>query len=210
MNGMTPNKRLTHLRGPLRDAWWSPSSQRGQWRGLARDAVAASGVLQYKSSYSSTQDSLFPNSRSKLGESEYSSSAFMKSHDSGTWHLLSLNRRSAGRQMRYLALGCPLDVRGRKKTKGGFGGIRAEPSKKMIGILWAVGSLGRYYPQLLLKVPESKNTGNERVRRPPKPPVAYLNVRLNQSGEWATKQTIDSQASPDQPVLEYLSRYGTR
>ena len=109
--------------------------------------------------------------------------------------------------MRYLALGSPFDARGRKKTKGGFGGIRAEPSKKMIGILWAVGSPGRYYPQLLLKVPESKNTGNERVRRPPKPPVAYLNVRLNQSGQWATKQTIDSQASPDQPVMPRGTRW---
>ena len=98
-----------------------------------------------------------------------------------------------------MALGCPLDVRGREKTKGGFGGIRAEPSKKMRGILWAVGFPGRYYPQLLLKVPESKNTGNERVRRPPKPPVAYLNVRLNQPGQWVDKQTIDSQASPTSP-----------
>ena len=102
--------------------------------------------------------------------------------------------------MRYLALGSPFDARGRKKTKGGFGGIRAEPSKKMIGILWAAGSPGRYYPQLLLKVPESKNTGNERVRRPPKPPVAYLNVRLNQSGEWVCKQNMDSLLSPNQPV----------
>jgi hypothetical protein len=48
MNGMTPNKRLTHLRGPLRDAWWSPSSQRGQWRGLARDAVAPLGYSNIK------------------------------------------------------------------------------------------------------------------------------------------------------------------
>ena len=99
-----------------------------------------------------------------------------------------------------MALVYPLDVRCREKTKGGFGGIRAEPSKKMIGILWAVGSPGRYYPQLLLKVPESKNTGNERVRRPPKPPVAYLNVRLNQSGEWVCKQNMDSLLSPNQPV----------
>ena len=102
--------------------------------------------------------------------------------------------------MRQLALVYPLDVRGRKKTKGGFGGIRAEPSKKMRGILWAAGSHGRYYPQLLLKVPESKNTGNERVRRPPKPPVAYLNVRLNQPGEWVDKQNMDSLLSPNQPV----------
>ena len=107
--------------------------------------------------------------------------------------------------MRYLALTDPFDARGREKTKGGFGGIRAEPSKKMRGILWAAGSPGRYYPQLLLKVPESKNTGNERVRRPPKPPVAYLNVRLNQSGQWVNKQTIDSQASPDQPVPNFGS-----
>ena len=106
-----------------------------------------------------------------------------------------------------MALTDPLDARGREKTKGGFGGIRAEPSKKMIGILWAVGSPGRYYPQLLLKVPESKNPGNERVRRPPKPPVAYLNVRLNQSGEWVCKQTIDSQASPDQPVMPRGTRW---
>ena len=56
--------------------------------------------------------------------------------------------------MRYLALTDPFDARGREKTKGGFGGIRAEPSKKMRGILWAAGFLGRYYPQLLLKVPE--------------------------------------------------------
>ena len=109
--------------------------------------------------------------------------------------------------MRYLALTDPFDARGREKTKGGFGGIRAEPSKKMIGILWAVGSPGRYYPQLLLKVPESKNTGNERVRRPPKPLVAYLNVRLNQSGQWVCKQTIDSQASPDQPVMPRGTRW---
>ena len=100
-----------------------------------------------------------------------------------------------------MALTDPLDVRGRGKTQGGFGGIRAEPSKKMRGILWAAGSPGRYYPQLLLKVPESKNPGNERVRRPPKPPAAYLNVRLNQSGQWVCKQTIDSQASLAQPVL---------
>ena len=106
--------------------------------------------------------------------------------------------------MRQLALVYPLDVRGRKKTKGGFGGIRAEPSKKMSGILWAAGSHGRCYPQLLQKVPESKNPGNERVRRPPKPPVAYLNVRLNQSGQWVNKQTIDSLLSPNQPVLKNL------
>ena len=106
--------------------------------------------------------------------------------------------------MRYLALTDPLDVRGREKTKGGFGDIRAEPSKKMRGILWAAGYHGRYYPQLLLKVPESKNPGNERVRRPPKPPVAYLNVRLNQSGQWVHKQNMDSLLSPNQPVLVFL------
>ena len=99
-----------------------------------------------------------------------------------------------------MALVYPFDVRGREKTEGGFGGIRAEPSKKMRGILWAAGSHGRYYPQLLPKVPESKNPGNERVRRPPKPPVAYLNVRLNQPGEWVDKQNMDSLLSPNQPV----------
>ena len=113
--------------------------------------------------------------------------------------------------MRSLALTDPFDVRGREKTEGGFGGFRADPSKKMRGILWALGFLGRYYPQLLLKVPESKNTGNERVRRPPKPPVAYLNVRLNQPGEWVDKQNMDSLLSPNQPVLYALgSTFPTR